>query len=193
MHKRIPSPEEFLLEVPLYEAFEIDSSNFEHVRRIEFFQGTLDTYCIDCAKDSVFARAKPKDEPLSSIPPMPMPAPNIDAVPRRGVVVPEWQTYATPTRIFSPAFECTRVPVHKLRFFVQIKDAKIMKIGQYPSLADLQGVEIKKYRKTLGDAKYAEFNRAIGLSAHGVGIGAFVYLRRIFESLFKKSVLSWVS
>jgi len=42
---------------------------------------------------------------------------------------------------------------------------------------------IKKYRKILGDSKYRELHRAIGLSAHGVGIGAFVYLRRIFEGL----------
>jgi hypothetical protein len=31
--------------------------------------------------------------------------------------------------------------------------------------------------------KYAELNRGIGLATHGVGIGAFVYLRRIFEDL----------
>ena len=32
-----------------------------------------------------------------------------------------------------------------------------MKVGQYPSLADLQGIEIKKYRQALGNDKYAEF------------------------------------
>lgn len=28
-----------------------------------------------------------------------------------------------------------------------------------------------------------EFKKAIGLAAHGVGVGSFVYLRRIFENL----------
>ena len=28
-----------------------------------------------------------------------------------------------------------------------------------------------------------EFHRAIGLAAHGVGVGSFVYLRRVFERL----------
>jgi len=32
-----------------------------------------------------------------------------------------------------------------------------------------------------------ELSRAIGLSAHGVGIGAHVYLRRIFESLVEEA------
>jgi hypothetical protein len=43
--------------------------------------------------------------------------------------------------------------------------------------------KVRKYRKLLGDEKYKEFTRAIGLNSHGVGIGAFVYLRRILEDL----------
>jgi hypothetical protein len=37
----------------------------------------------------------------------------------------------------------------------------------------------------LGDDRHREFVKAIGLNAHGVGIGAFVYLRRIFESVIE--------
>ena len=32
-----------------------------------------------------------------------------------------------------------------------------------------------------------EFTKAIGLAAHGVGIGSFVYLRRIFENLIQEA------
>lgn len=39
----------------------------------------------------------------------------------------------------------------------------------------------------MGKEKLAEFIRAIGLSAHGIGIGSFVYLRRIFEDLIETS------
>ena len=49
-----PTPEALFLEVPLYASFEIDSSNLEGVLRIASFQGTLDTYCIECEKESVF-------------------------------------------------------------------------------------------------------------------------------------------
>ena len=59
----------------------------------------------------------------------------------------------------------------------------IMKTGQYPSVADFHISEIKQYKKLLPDERLKEFTRAIGLAANGVGIGSFVYLRRIFEHL----------
>ncbi|WP_419769562.1 MAG: hypothetical protein ACNI3C_09465 [Candidatus Marinarcus sp.] len=61
----------------------------------------------------------------------------------------------------------------------------LMKIGQYPSIADFHISEIKQYKKLLSTDKLKEFTRAIGLAANGVGIGSFVYLRRIFEYLIE--------
>jgi hypothetical protein len=71
------------------------------------------------------------------------------------------------------------------RFYILVDpDAStIMKTGQYPSVADFHISEIKQYRKLLPNEKLKEFTRAIGLAANGVGIGSFVYLRRIFEHL----------
>jgi hypothetical protein len=63
----------------------------------------------------------------------------------------------------------------------------LIKIGQHPSVADLHISEIKKYNKLLTKEKLKEFTRAIGLAANGVGIGSFVYLRRIFEFLIQES------
>lgn len=59
----------------------------------------------------------------------------------------------------------------------------IIKIGQHPSVADFHISKIKQYNKVLPKDKLGEFTRAIGLAANGVGIGSFVYLRRIFEYL----------
>lgn len=59
----------------------------------------------------------------------------------------------------------------------------LMKIGQFPSVADFHISEIKQYKKLLSNDKLKEFTKAIGLAANGVGIGSFVYLRRIFEHL----------
>lgn len=59
----------------------------------------------------------------------------------------------------------------------------LMKVGQFPSVADFHISEIKQYSKLLSTEKLKEFTRAIGLAANGVGIGSFVYLRRIFEYL----------
>lgn len=62
---------------------------------------------------------------------------------------------------------------------------KFQKIGQYPTIADLEIGKYKKYSKILSKEYLRELNKAIGLSANGVGIGSFVYLRRIFENLLE--------
>ena len=63
----------------------------------------------------------------------------------------------------------------------------MQKIGQYPSIADFHIYEIKQYDKLLPNDVLKEFTKAIGLAANGVGIGSFVYLRRIFENLILES------
>lgn len=62
-------------------------------------------------------------------------------------------------------------------------DHSILKVGQYPSIADIHIAQIKHYNKVLPKEDLKEFTRAIGLAANGIGIGSFVYLRRIFEKL----------
>lgn len=59
-------------------------------------------------------------------------------------------------------------------------EGKITKIGQFPQLADLENTHLKKY-KELNNEIYQELNRATGLNSHGIGVGSFVYLRRIIE------------
>ena len=60
---------------------------------------------------------------------------------------------------------------------------QLSKVGQYPSVADFHIGQVHKYSKVLPQDKMREFTKAIGLAANGVGIGSFVYLRRIFEYL----------
>jgi len=71
------------------------------------------------------------------------------------------------------------------RFFINydIDKKTLMKIGQYPSVADFHIYQIKRFNKLLSKEKLREFSKAFGLAANGVGIGSFVYLRRIFEYL----------
>ena len=71
--------------------------------------------------------------------------------------------------------------------FYMIHDGeKLFKIGQFPSVADLKVGELNKFRSVLDQEESGEFYKAIGLSAHDVGIGAFVYLRRVLEKLVDK-------
>ena len=63
------------------------------------------------------------------------------------------------------------------------KESVLMKVGQYPSMADVHIGKVRQYNKVLEKSLVREFTKAIGLAANGVGIGAYVYLRRIFERL----------
>lgn len=74
----------------------------------------------------------------------------------------------------------------------KLKDCLIIrKIGQFPSQAESQLLDTSKYRKVLGD-KYNDYTLGIQLNASGVGAGALVYLRRIFESILEDSHLRCV-
>lgn len=81
---------------------------------------------------------------------------------------------------------------HKLRFDQKPKPPlpylELQKIGQSPSPADIAKREIRKYAGTLSEPYYSEFNRAIGLASNKVGIGSFVYLRRILERLVDQTL-----
>ena len=51
-------------------------------------------------------------------------------------------------------------------------------------MADLQFSHLQRnYRNVLDEKYLKEFKKAIGLASHGVGVGSFVYLRRMFEKL----------
>jgi hypothetical protein len=84
-------------------------------------------------------------------------------------------------------FYCSRVESHKMQQSICVTENQLFKIGQHPSIAEISQPELKKYRAVLSKEKYSELNRGIGLITHGVGIGSFVYLRRIFEYLIEEA------
>jgi hypothetical protein len=98
-------------------------------------------------------------------------------------------------QLVSMTFKCSRHPHHQMRASVRaeakvreknsgnVVSASLTKFGQLPSVADLATSEIDQYRKFVSKDDLVELKRAVGLAAHGVGIGSFVYLRRIFERL----------
>jgi len=157
---KLPSMANFCLNVPLYQSFHVDNTNAEELRRIRWYRGHIDCYCMGCEQPSVFQAENTSVYGVDT---------------------------AVENYLFEHTFVCSRDKEHKLVFYFRIHNNTITKIGQYPSLADLATVEIQKYRKILGSERYAEFNRAVGLASHGIGIGAFVYLRRIFENLIEEA------
>ena len=84
----------------------------------------------------------------------------------------------------SIVFKCQRYgDIITIIVFHDFDQSIIMKVGQYPSVADIHIGQVKQYDKVLEKPIMKEFTKAIGLAANGIGIGSFVYLRRIFENL----------
>lgn len=96
------------------------------------------------------------------------------------------RTWATWDRTFQNGCVCSRCKKHCLRFYSEVVDGKLRKVGQIPALAELHLPDVQQYREVLGD-RYSDLARGIGLSTHGIGIGAFVYLRRVFEHLVEEA------
>ena len=48
----------------------------------------------------------------------------------------------------------------------------MIKIGQYPSVADMEFPKLKEYDKVLTEEDRREMGTAIGLYASGVGVGS---------------------
>lgn len=87
------------------------------------------------------------------------------------------------TRIMVFKFICAMDNSHHLDYIVITNENKMKKIGQFPSFADLSFPELKEYKNVIGKENEKELKRAIGLYASGIGVGSFVYLRRIFERI----------
>ena len=93
-------------------------------------------------------------------------------------------TISANNNYYTCALKCRRYgDVIGLFLLVDEANKLIMKIGQYPSVADIHIGRIQQYKSILPKEDLREFTRAIGLAANGVGIGSYVYMRRIFEKL----------
>ena len=164
LNKYLLSPKKFHLEMPLY--FEISRDNIEidkNIHELLRYSETIDAYCIWCKKESVFEIDKSYEYLYDS-----------------------WN-WLESIEFIKISCVFTRNKEHKYHIFFRKLKNVLLKIGQYPSVADFQIPQAEKYRNILGEEKYKELTRGIGLAAHGVGIGSFVYLRRIFEQLIENA------
>jgi hypothetical protein len=80
-------------------------------------------------------------------------------------------------------FQCALKEEHKIYLFVNVAGGEVEKCGQRPSYASLVQAQDAELTKLLSKDDRREYNKAIGLAAHDAGIGAYTYLRRIFERL----------
>lgn len=180
----------FLLNNGLYNEIEITKDNIYELA--DLIQGyvKIDVYCPKCGENRVFSC-----EPIQYFW---YDEYNQEIIARYlGEEIVSWQqiqnennswtwnniSIINDTRLMVFKFVCAMDNVHHLDYIVLTDGNRIKKIGQYPSVADLSFPELKEYRKVLTKEDEKELKRSIGLFAAGIGVGSFVYLRRIFERI----------
>jgi hypothetical protein len=156
-------PQTFFFDLPIYTPIEITQENWDDFQNLLSFHDKIDGYNPFIKEITTF-----KVYPIAD---------------SRGV-----ESFMRNGGLNDNLIECLRNQ-DKFVFYVHYDADKqiFMKVGQYPSIADFHISQIKKYNKVLSTEKLKEFTRAIGLAANGVGIGSFVYLRRIFEDLIEEA------
>lgn len=164
----------FYVHTPLYIPYELPDKFNDEIKKIwlQTEEYTIDCYCMECKKESVFNAKLEFDTP------------SLHTIFNKPEINPQLKYANFNTEVaINKTLTCTRNRAHQVHILIKILNKKIIKVGQYPSYVDLSEQKIKQYRKIISQNDYSEFSRAIGLASHGVGIGAFVYLRRIFEKL----------
>lgn len=162
-------------EDPLYTAYDISYFDDNEDKITNFFtSGSIDAYCPKCKKRSVF-RIQSGSYPYST---------EKQQITKFGLItVCAKCTRETHNEITGRLENCE----HKFYAIFKRYSNDLLKIGQYPSKADMDFGELDDSYKELPKNLRNELGTSIGLYAHGVGIGSFVYLRRIFENLVEEA------
>ncbi|MGP1993557.1 hypothetical protein D9V96_016875 [Zobellia laminariae] len=183
--------EQILLKDPLFTEYILNDVDRMELLNLLFYADDkdaynnlkiIDSYCTICKKHTTFNSEDSSQIDQQELSDLLMSAGMYSGFPgdeRKITLIEELEKKC----IFIRKFNCPRKPndsAHSQIFVFRVIGTTMIKIGQHPTLADLSKEGLKKYRK-LNDEIYSELNRAVGLSTHGIGIGSFVYLRRIIE------------
>ncbi|MBZ7346837.1 short-chain dehydrogenase [Klebsiella michiganensis] len=160
---QLPTAEVFYMNLPLYDEISYSQADIDELGRMLFINQLNDVYCPDCESSSLFRVNEQHSTGYS------------------------YHWHEGSNSYYKRVFTCLRNTKHILTFYFRIDDFKVQKVGQHPSMADLNTYDVKKYSTVLDKKQYSDLRKAIGLASHGIGIGSFVYIRRIFEDLVEKA------
>lgn len=127
----------------------------------------FDAYCVSCKRETTFRVAAKEIAGRG-------------ASSRYSVHTP------TPPTIFAVHATCQR-DWTVYTYVVQTAGQKMTKIGQWPSMADIAFGELRAIDKSLDEVDRRELGKALGLFSHDAAIGAFGYLRRVFERMIDRA------
>ncbi len=138
----LPSPTELLLTTPLYKKFQLTENNIIKLIELEIYNEPLDAYCAECNQKTVYRRI---NSPTSHL--------HYDSSSPTQAYIKYLTAYGgrieTSDRSFDIRFACSRNTQHLIYFYFIVYNNFLSKIGLYPSLADFDSQDIKKYRKVL--------------------------------------------
>lgn len=171
--------ESFITETPTYVKEELTVQDVQNISQTKNFR--VDVFCVNCNQPSIFEY---NDESWcgSLI--------DVDArytfdgvglSTNNAIPVQE-----EPKQLIYKSLEliCARCR-YKYQYFFTTNRKFIMKVGQFPSFAEVNSCGIDKY-KNLIPKYFIEFKSSFSCYSQGKGIAAFVYLRRILEDLVEK-------
>jgi hypothetical protein len=162
--------QQVLVRDPIGQTYQIPDGSSEKLADF-LWKGAVDIYCPDCDQKSVFRLEGPGYGA----------ADEAKKLPEHGVVVAR-ATCQRESKV-CPGYLC-----HAVLYvcFVRAKD-EVTKIGQHPSKATVDFGTLDPAFSELTSEFRAEIGKAVGLRSHGVGVGSFVYLRRVFEGLLDQA------
>jgi len=191
----------FLQTAGLYKSMKIDEDNIEDLILLLDGKVRISAYCKECKEERVFTMkpyiyiqdkdnkcySKKLSEEVWRIQQLYIlkNTPTVGGHIEEQNTVWKWKESQIEevSRILVFQFVCSMNEEHHLDYIVLTTDNYMMKIGQYPSVADMTFPELDAYKHVISKEDRKELGTAIGLFASGVGAGSYVYLRRILERL----------
>lgn len=189
--------EKFLVESGLYDSIKISYEDYTDLISLLSGKEKIDLFCSECKEKRTFIAKSNKVKVSKKYQPI---AVNVfdtygeeskeDEEIYNSIKLQEerekqqeFEQFLKDNKLTVLHYMCSRDNSHQIIFVLFIEKFTIQKIGQYPSYADIDIPQAEIYRKELGKKYYKELKRAIGLYSCNVGIGSYVYLRRIIEKL----------
>jgi|GEM_PF-4268002 len=163
---------ELFLRRPLYAKIEGEGDYLEAVEKVLEGKASVDfdNYCVICNQVTPWTLRKftPRNSGGGS---------------GNGITNRYVQAYLPTIRAVSTV--CMRRQ-HFNTYILHVADSTIQKIGQKPSMADIALGELKAV-PGIDKQDRRELGRALGLFSHDTPLGAFVYLRRVFERMIDRA------
>lgn len=187
---------ETLFDAPLYRRFNAGAPSDAGtlLKSLRTLSRRFDRFCPECGKDTTWiVIVKDEDKRNSEL--ERATSANIGSVGRSGFPKSLWLSS------FESRMYCARDARHQFVMYLNVRSPRLqdvleaeegsaqqaavelMKVGQFPSLSDIQIGTLKQYEEGMTGQQRREFVRAINTSAHGFNVAACVHYRRVFESV----------